>query len=116
MDLLFLLNLKAGNQTNIIFGSGIHREQYSEMTFNQHYAGIKTILNNKQDFLDLNGRLTIDYKTEKYPFLEFGLHYNKCFTNSNKVSAFFNIGAMYQNYYSSTDIWALQAGISLNIH
>jgi len=114
--LMFLINVKAGERSNIIFGSGMHKEQYSDMLFNQHYFGVKTVLNEKSDFLDINGRFAVDYKTSEFPFLEFGMHFNKSLTNSDRFSIFFNVGAMYQNYYSATDIWALQAGITFKLH
>jgi hypothetical protein len=115
-DLMFLFRVKANEKTKIIFGTGMHKEQFSDMMFNEHFLGIKSILNKKQDFIDINVRLAIDYKTSEFPFSEIGIHFNKCFVNSKSVSAFFNLGAMYQNYYSSADIWALRAGITLNIH
>jgi hypothetical protein len=115
-DLEFLLNIRANQNTNIILGSGMHKEQLNSLLFNEHYLGLRSKLNDKEDYLEINGRLAIDYQTSAIPFSEFGVHYNKRFINSNNLSAFFNIGGIYQNYYSSTDIWAFQAGILLKLH
>lgn len=115
-DLLFLLNFRAGEKAKIIAGTGMHKELYTNMLFNTHYFQIKKMFARYRDFLDVNGRISIDYKTLEFPFSEVGIHYNKRFLRLKSLYGYFSFGAIYQNYYSSTDIWALQTGVSFNFH
>ncbi len=115
-DLLFMLKLNAGDQTKIMLGSGMHKEEYSSTLYNQHFLGVKTGFSGSPDFINIDGRLTMDYSTEEFPFSEIGITFNKRFLDTQKVFGYFSIGALYQNYYQSTDIWALKAGIILNWH
>jgi len=94
----------------------MHKEIFSDLLFNSHYFGVKTILSEKQDYLDINGRLTVDYKTNEWPFSEFDFNFNKRIFNVKKFSGYLSIGVMYQNYYSTTGIWSLQAGLKFNLH
>ena len=115
-DLIFLFKINATENTQIIFGTGMHKEEYSSTIFNQHYLGAKIGLSENRDYIDIEGRLTIDYSTDVFPFNEAGIHYNKRIINAENLNGYFFLGGIYQNYYSSTDIWALQAGIILNWH
>jgi hypothetical protein len=115
-DLMFLFKINATKNTQIIFGTGMHREEYSSTMFNQHFLGTKIGILANRDYIDIEGRLTIDYSTEVFPFNELGIRYNMRIINAENLYGYFSFGGHYQNYYSSTDIWALQAGIILNWH
>ncbi len=121
-DLLFLLNLKANENAKLIFGAGMHREEYSQTTFFEYYLGAKFGLLQNRDYIDIGGRISIDFNDAAnpddnvFPFTEVGIHYNKRFMNAKNLNGYFSVGGIYQNYYSSTDIWAIKVGVILNWH
>jgi|GEM_PF-5274115 hypothetical protein len=115
-DMLFLFKIKASDRTKIILGTGMHKENYENMLYNQHFFGLKIGLVENRDYLNIDGRLTMDYKTDAYPFSEVGIGYNRRFLNTKSLDGFILLSGTYQNYYNSTDIWAFKTGLILNWH
>jgi len=115
-DLLFLIKINADANTKIIFGTGMHHEEYSGLNFNEHFLEAKIGLFENRDFIDVSGKLAIDYKTSEYPFSEVGINYNRRIINSKNLNGYISVGGHYQNYYSAVDIWAFKAGININWH
>ena len=121
-DLLFLANLNMDENSKLIAGLGMHREEYSQTTFLEFCMGMKIGLFQKRDYLDIEGRASMDMNDQdnpdddEFPLTEIGITYNRRFIDAKNLYGYFSVGAMYQNYYSSTDIWAFKAGIILNWH
>jgi len=121
-DLVFLFNINIDDNSKLFAGAGMHREEYSQTTFVEYCAGATIGLFQKRDYLDIEGRASMDMNDQdnpdddEYPFTEIGITYNRRFIDSKNLFGYFSVGAMYQNYYSSTDIWAFKAGVILNWH
>ncbi len=113
---LFLFNIEPVESFKLTFGTGVQRENFSDSYFNEHYIGFRFGLSENRDYITANTRFSIDYSTSAVPFLEAGIHYKKRISSFNKVFMYINIGGIYQNYYSSHDIWALQGGLTVNVH
>ncbi len=115
-ELLFLLNIIPDESFKIIFGSGIYNETFTDSYYNENYLEFKIGMPNQHDFIDMDSRVVFDYSTSKLPFFEGGIRYNTRIISFSHVYAYITLGAMYQNYYSSHDIWAARGGIALNFH
>ncbi|OQY01627.1 MAG: hypothetical protein B6I20_07620 [Bacteroidetes bacterium 4572_117] len=113
---LFLLNIEPVETFRLNFGSGVQYEKYSASYFNEHYIGFKFGLNKNKDYLDIDTRFSMDYATSAFPFFEAGVHYKKRIAAFDNVFMHISLGGMYQNYYQSQDIWALQGGLIVNVH
>ncbi len=115
-ELLLLFNLLPRKDLKMFIGTGIHREKYSNQSFNEIYLGIKYNPNQNKDFIDADIRTSVDYKTGAFPFFEIGTRYNIQLLNIDNTFGYITIGASYQNYYQTHDIWSLRSGIIVNVH
>lgn len=116
LELLFMANLTANQPFKIIIGTGIQREDFSQINFNEFYFGTKIPMNRGGDFLEADTRFSIDFETKAYPFFEIGGRYQKKIMNFSHLTGYISLGASYQNYYQSQDIWAINGGIIINLH
>jgi len=115
-ELLVLFNLLPRKDFKIFIGTGLHREKFSEQNFNEHFIGTKVGIFNNKNYFDADIRFSIDYKIGAFPFFESGIRYNKRLMNVNNLFGYITLGAVYQNYYQSHDIWSLRSGVIVNIH
>jgi len=116
-ELLAMFNITANQDYSVILGTGMHKEEYNEgSSFHEFYLGTKIPLKNKKDYVDIDTRFSTDYKTNEFPFFEFGGRYNVRFLDTKNLSGYITLGATYQNYYQFYDIWGFRGGIVLNIH
>ncbi len=115
-ELLALFNLLPKRTIKVFVGTGIHREQFSKLSFAEHYVGTKLGVLDNKNYFDADLRFSIDYKTGSFPFFETGIRYNKRLMNVDDIFGYLTLGAVYQNYYQSHDIWSLSGGIVLNVH
>jgi len=115
-ELLFLINVAPAESFRLTLGTGVYSELFTESYYNENYLEFKFLMPNKSDFLDLDTRVVIDYNTSRIPFLEAGIRYNTRIIDFSHVYAYLSLGAMYQNYYTSHDIWAARCGIMFNFH
>ncbi|MEN8119473.1 MAG: hypothetical protein ABFS35_03965 [Bacteroidota bacterium] len=113
---LFLFNIEPVQSFKLSFGTGIQNERFSDSYFNEHYIGFRFGLANNSDYIDANTRFSVDYLTSEFPFFEGGVHYQKRIAEFNNAYMYITLGGIYQNYYSSHDIWALQGGLIINVH
>jgi len=113
---LLLFNIEPVETFKLTFGTGVQAERFSDSYFNEHYIGFRFGLSNNRDFINANTRFSIDYSTSAVPFLEAGIHYKKRIAEFNNVFMYITLGGLYQNYYSSHDIWAFQGGFIVNVH
>ena len=113
---LFLFNIEPIETFKLSFGTGVQAERFSDSYFNEHYIGFKFGLANNNDYIDLDTRFSMDYSTGAFPFFEAGAHYKKRIAEFESVFMHITLGGVYQNYYQSNDIWALQGGIIINVH
>ncbi len=117
-EMLFMFNLSANQDYKIVLGTGLQREIWDndQINFHEYYLGTQIPFANGSDYFDADTRFSVDYKTEIFPFFEIGGRYNKRFLNFDHLSGYITLGATYQNYYQSHDIWALRGGVVINIH
>ncbi len=113
---LFLFNIQPAPTFKMSLGTGVQYEKFSQSYFNEHYIGFRFGMPNGKDFCEANTRLSIDYNTGAVPFLEAGIHYKIRIAEFEKIFMYISLGGLYQNYYSSHDIWLGRAGIILNWH
>jgi len=113
---LFLLNIEPVETFKITFGSGIQMEKYTDSYYNEHYVGFKIGFAENRNYLDFDTRFSMDYNSGEFPFFEGGVRYNTRIINISNVFVYITIGGIYQNYYSSHDIWAFQGGLIINVH
>lgn len=113
---LFLLNIETSENFKLTFGTGVQMEKHTDSYYNEHYLGLKIGIADNRDFLDLDTRVSMDYVSGAYPFIEYGIRYNTRIINFNNVYVYITLGGIYQNYYQAHAIWAAQGGISINIH
>jgi hypothetical protein len=115
-DLIVGFNIVPSDKFKITIGTGVQREMYDDMYFHEYYLGSKIWLLQLRDYLELDYRCSADYETGILPFQEAGAKYNLRIFNMENVSAHITLGAIYQNYYQSHEIWALKTGLILNFH
>ncbi|NJO87926.1 MAG: hypothetical protein HC831_02415, partial [Chloroflexia bacterium] len=117
-EMLFMFNLSANQDYKIVFGTGLHREIWDDeqISFHEYYIGTQIPFTNGADYFDADTRFSVDYETEVFPFFEIGGRYNKRFLNFEHLSGYITLGATYQNYYQSHDIWALRGGVIIKWH
>ena len=117
-ELLFMLDLTAKQDFKVIIGTGIHREIWDDepISFHEWYLGTKIPFANGVDYFDADTRFSVDYETDAFPFFEIGVRYNKRLLDFNHLAAYVTLGADYQNYYQSHDIWSFRGGIIVKIH
>jgi hypothetical protein len=115
-ELLALFNLLPKRTIKVFVGTGIHREQFSQLSFAEHYVGTKIGVLDNKNYFDADLRFSIDYKTGVFPFFETVIRYNKRLMNVDDIFGYLTLGVVYQNYYQSHDIWSLRGGIVLNVH
>lgn len=113
---LFLFNIEPVETFKLTFGTGVQSETYSGSYFNEHYIGFKFGLADNKDYLDIDTRFSMDYESGAFPFFEAGVHYKKQIAEFGNVFMHITLGGIYQNYYQSNDIWALQGGLIINVH
>ncbi len=113
---LFLFNIQPSPVFKMSLGTGVQFEKYSGSYFNEHYIGFRFRMKNERDFLDANTRLSIDYETGTVPFIETGIHYKIQIAEFEHIFMYISLGGMYQNYYSSHDIWLGRGGLIVNWH
>lgn len=115
-ELLFMIDFAKKEELDIMVGTGLFRENFSESNFHEWYLGTKFQLANMKDYIEIDTRFSVDYETDVCPFFEIGGRYNIQFINSNHINAYINLGVMYQNYYQSHDIWGIRGGVVFNWH
>jgi len=115
-ELLFMANLTANQNFKLIIGTGLQREDLSKTNFNEFYLGTKIPSKNGRNYLDADMRVSVDFKTDAVPFFEIGGRYNTRVMDFGHLSGYISLGAAYQNYYQSHDIWALTGGVIMKIH
>lgn len=113
---LFLFNIEPSPAFKLTLGTGVQSERYNGSYFNEHYLGFRFALPGNVDYIEADMRLSMDYGTGNFPFYEGGIHYKKRIAAFNVVYMYITLGGVYQNYYSSHDIWAAQGGLIVNIH
>jgi hypothetical protein len=117
-EMLFMFNLSANQNYKIVLGTGLQREIWDDeqISFHEYYFGTQIPFANGADYFDADTRFSVDYETEVFPFFEIGGRYNKRFLNFEHLSGYITLGATYQNYYQSHDIWALRGGVIIKLH
>ncbi len=113
---LFLFNIQPSPVFKMSLGTGVQYEKYSDGYFNEHYIGFRFRMKNERDFLEANTRFSVDYETGAVPFLEAGIHYKLQIAEFEHVYMYLSLGGLYQNYYSSHDIWLGRGGLIVNWH
>ena len=113
---LFLFNIEPVQTFKLTFGTGVQSETYSDSYFNEHYIGFRFGLANNRDYIDADTRFSIDYSSSVVPFFEGGIHFKKRIAAFDNVFMHITLGGVYQNYYSSHDIWLFQGGLIVNVH
>lgn len=108
------LNIVPVETFKIAIGTGVHKEQYNDLYFHEYFMCSKIGLAENTDYLDFDVRASVDYETKEFPFFETGIHYNKRIINFPHLFGYISLGAIYQNYYTSHDIWALRGGVIFN--
>ncbi len=115
-EILLLLNIVPDKKFRISVGSGLYVETFTQSNYNENYLGLKFMMPNEKDFLDMDTRVVCDYNRGLFPFIEGGIRYSSRFIDFEHIYGYITFGAMYQNYYSSHDIWAAKGGLSFNFH
>lgn len=112
----FAFNIVPDETFKIAFGMGLQREITSESTFHEYFLCSKIGLNSNKDYIDYDLRASYDYETSEFPFFETGARFNKSILEGEHLSTYISLGAIYQNYYTSHDIWAIRGGLIFNWH
>ena len=104
------------NNVNIRFGTGLLYDNYSELFFNEHSLGLEFYFKEYKYWLALDGRFALDYNRGESIYNEVNFRLNYRIIKTQHFNTYFTIGALYQNYYSVTDLFSAQGGLSINIH
>lgn len=115
-EFLMILNFVPENFLRFSIGGGLYYEEFKDVYYMDHYAGVRFGINNNKDFLDIDFRLVSSYENDAYPFLDLSLCYNTKLIDFEHFSAYISLGGVYQNYYSAHDIWGARGGLLLSIH
>ncbi len=116
-ELLLIANMTPNQDFKVLLGAGLQREIWDEpVNFTEFYLGTQIPFSNSKDYFDADTRFSYDSETEMFPSFEIGGRYNMQFLNFEHLSGYITLGATYQNYYQSHDIWALRGGVIINIH
>jgi len=112
----FILNFHMGPSAQMRFGAGFFYEEYTNKRYPEFYAAFHLYLKQHATTIVLEGRSTDDADTAQNIFREVNLQGNFRFINTKSVFSYINLGLVYQNYYTSVDLWSIQAGLNFIIH
>ena len=111
------LNLMFTNNFNFRIGTGLMYDDYLDRAFNQHFVATHFRINDQKLLIDLEGRFTYDYQAkEPNVFNEVNVRANFNLLKTNHIWTYLMFGGVYQQYYSSVELWSIQAGLLFNIH
>ena len=101
--------------TNIRFGTGLMHDNYSNLTFNEHSLGLELYFFDYQYWFTIDGRYAFDYNRVEEIYSELNFRASYRFFQSDHLNTYFTLGALTQNYYTTTHLSSIQAGLTLNI-
>jgi len=104
------------NNVNIRFGTGLLYDNYSDLSFNEHSLGLELYFKDYEYWFALDGRFALDYERGESVYKELNFRCNYRIIKTQHFNTYFTIGALYQNYYSVTDLFSAQGGLSINLH
>jgi len=110
------LNLVVTKPVIFRLGTGLMHEYYSSKTFVEHFIGFDLASSDRQFTGNAELRIAEDYSTGATPRLEGNLRYNYRIIQTNSLNGYATIGAVLQDYYGSTYVWTIQAGLLFSIH
>jgi len=118
------LNLASRPHFNLRVGSGIYWQNYHStvpgegyitQSFNEHQAEMSLKFDDQRYITTLAGRWAIDYQTNNNVFTEFSVVQNIQIMKSSGFRGYFSLGLNVENYYSSTRLVSVQAGLHFNL-
>lgn len=112
--LIMQLNIQPVTNFRFIYGAGLFKENYLDQIKAEQYLGIEFSNNSKSQIAMAELRI-VPYQNE-ITFTEVCLKYNQRIIDTNHFFVYLFASGVYQNYYTSHDIWLVKTGFSINIH
>lgn len=97
-------------------GSGFMFEDFSKTYFPEHFIGLDLLFDKDKYLANLEFRIAKDYNKGSTPRTEGNIRMNYRILKLDNLSGYATLGGLYQNYYSSIDLWCIQAGMAFNFH
>ncbi|MBW8052036.1 MAG: hypothetical protein FVQ77_17180 [Cytophagales bacterium] len=114
------LNLVVLPEFNLRAGTGFMLEQFTGLAYNEHTVNADIFFEKRSAFLvpsifTTEFRFASDYVTGAVPRMEFSAIGNYKLQNTGRLNVYLSLGGMYALYYSTVNVWALQAGLNMRI-
>ena len=116
IDWLFILNLYPVANARLSTGFGFWYEKYQEFASAEFYLGYEQGLNDRSMLINIDSRVAFGNSNSDINYTEISGALSARFFKSQNLSAYGTIGASYQNFYLSYDVWLLNAGLNFNLH
>lgn len=105
------LNLVTSKFFTFRLGSGIMQEAFgANRTFNENSFQLFIHAPDQSNNLGFEYRFSKDWDTGVNPRREFSAQYQHEIFNTGKLHGYATLGAVYQRYYNSIDVWGIQGG------
>lgn len=113
---IFQINLITSRFITLRAGTGIMTEAFeAKRTFNESafYLGVHAPDQSKT--IGFEYRFSKDWETGANPRREFSVQYQHQIFSAGALHGNLSVGAVYQRYYNSIEIWGVQAGVVFRI-
>jgi hypothetical protein len=110
------LNLVTSKFFTFRVGSGIMQEAFAaNRTFNESSFQLFIHAPDQSNNLGFEYRFSKDWNTGLNPRREFSVQYQHEIFNTGKLHGYATLGAVYQRYYNTIDVWGIQTGLVFRI-
>jgi hypothetical protein len=109
------LNVVATADGMLRLGTGIMYEEFTRRSFPEHFIGGEFYFDDRWTGI-AEFRVAKNYSVGSTPRWEFSLRGDKKILSRKHFMGYVSVGGMFQRYYSSVDLWTLQAGFHLMVH
>ncbi len=115
-DLIFNINIYPVNNTKLSIGTGIQYHTHTKDVYSEHFLFFEVASSSRKIVASIECRSAWDYENSDNVYFQIGPSLNYKFVEFKNFYAYLSGGFMYQNYFTSHDIWLATFGITFNLH
>jgi hypothetical protein len=110
------INLVTSRYFTFRLGTGFMQEAFNtKRSFSESAFMVNIHAPDQSKLIGLEYRFAKDFETDATPRKEFSIQYQQEIFETGKLHGYATIGAVYQNYYSSIDVWGIQLGMVIRL-
>ena len=110
------LNPLITKNVKLRIGSGFMYEDFSRIYFNESSIALDLSFKKDTYLSNFEFKIAKDYNHGSTPRTEGNIRFNYKIIDLDNLYGYATLGGLYQNYYSSVDVWTIQAGMAFNFH